>query len=114
VFKMAKLGTDIVRSVTMLHTRRREVSQWAHTSDPLGTPQSTDVPTPSSAYVKKWSTEQRRRGYTITESTVAELFVFENSRLESRLEVFAWTITKRNEFKHTVLHHAFLLQVVGM
>lgn len=61
----------------------------------------------SSDFVKEWSRGQHIfLGKTTTESTVAELFMFENAKLAKKLEVAVWTLAQ-----HCTLHYAFLLQV---
>ncbi|KAH7702595.1 hypothetical protein AAVH_30247 [Aphelenchoides avenae] len=111
---MAERGTDIVRSVTLLHMRAHA---WPlrHAVDPLGEPRRTDAPTPHSAFIKEWSRkEQLDRGETITESAVSELFVFENAKSAKKLEVFVWTLMQADDDAEFSLHYVFLLQVLDM
>lgn len=90
MFWMAERGTDIVRSVTLLDTHAKGPSHL----DALGPPRRTEVPTPRIAFVKEFLAKNHNfYGKTkITESPVAELFVFENTKCAKRLEVFVWTI----------------------
>lgn len=81
-------------------------------TDPFGKPRRTDVPTPHTALVEEWSREAQDNGYTISEPSVAQLFVFENVSLAKKLEVFAWTLELMEEEEPIDLYYAYLLQVV--
>ncbi|KAH7721306.1 hypothetical protein AAVH_11156 [Aphelenchoides avenae] len=108
MYENAECGTDVVRSVTLLHDRTDEKYPLPYSDDPLGRPQRADVPTPHSAFVKEWSRKRQLLGDIVTESAVADLFEF------GKLELFVWTI------KHVgkdgcwqALHYAFLLQILN-
>lgn len=79
--------------------------------DPLGRPRRTDVSPPNSDFIEEF-TSSPRDGVLATESTVAELFVFENANLGRKLEVLVWTIEHVEDNARTALHYAFLLKVV--
>ncbi|KAH7705868.1 hypothetical protein AAVH_26925 [Aphelenchoides avenae] len=80
---------------------------------PLGQPHRTDVATPHSAFIKEWSRKQHStHGWTTNESTVAELYVFENAKSARRLELFAWRVKQMHEREQASLHYAFMLRVV--
>ncbi|KAH7714033.1 hypothetical protein AAVH_18606 [Aphelenchoides avenae] len=116
MFETAERGTKIVPSVTLLHQRFGEASPMHHTGEPLGLPRRTDIPTPQSAFIKKWSrTEQLVYGTnaTATESTVADFFVFESAKSGKKLEVYLWAVQQLNR-NEPRFHYAFLLQVVDM
>lgn len=112
MFEKAERETNVVPSVALLHKRNPDVSPLHHADDPLGHPRLTGIPAPQSAFVKEWMRQAKRSG-TATESTVADLFVFENATLARKLEVFVWTI---EYVKHDLssLHYAFLLHVEDM
>lgn len=100
-----------IKSLTLIYRRFRDASPLRHAVDPSRQPRSTDVPTPQSAFVKKWVREETVRigldvGVSTTESSVASLYVFENKAIAKKLEVFAWSIEQGFS-----LHYAFLLQL---
>lgn len=85
----------------------------SHAGDPFGQPNRTDVPAPLCAFIKQWSRETDRTfRITTKESTVAELFEFENAKAAKKLMIFVWTVAHEREYAHTALHYAFQLQVV--
>lgn len=94
MFETARPGTDIVRSVTLLHARYYEASHLHFTDEPFGQPQRTDLPIPQSAVVKHWSrTRHLVNGIiTIAESPVADLFEFANVASAQKLDVLVWTV----------------------
>ncbi|KAH7707966.1 hypothetical protein AAVH_24781 [Aphelenchoides avenae] len=106
----------MVRSVTLVHERSDDENlPQSDTVETLGQPRHTDVATPHSAFVKDWrSSVTEAYGVTLTESSVAELFVFENAKASKKLDVFVWTIEQLRDDASTALHYAFLLQVVDM
>ncbi|KAH7709077.1 hypothetical protein AAVH_23658 [Aphelenchoides avenae] len=101
----AERGTNITRSVTLLY-QRNEASPYRHTLELFGRPWCTDVPTPDSAIIKKWTDDMPR---DITESAVADFFQFENVNLAKKLEVFVWTVEQP-----TASHYAFMFKVIDM
>ncbi|KAH7703897.1 hypothetical protein AAVH_28927 [Aphelenchoides avenae] len=114
-FENAEAGTDMVRSVVLLHQRFGLVSPVHHDVDPLGRPRRTDVPKPHCDFMKEWYRGARLDSYTITESTVAELFVFENAQAAKKLDVFVWTVNEEcQDEEENSLSYVFLLRVVDM
>lgn len=109
---MTGRGTDIVRSVTLLYTRTIEAPLRLN-ADPLGQPRRTDFPTPHSSFVED-CLERRAYGTTTAESTVAELFVFKNTKSAKKLNVSVWPIEHKDEDGMFDLHYAFLLQVIDV
>ncbi|KAH7698613.1 hypothetical protein AAVH_34292 [Aphelenchoides avenae] len=111
---MADRGTNVVRSVMLLHQRYGAAWHLRRSHEPLGQPQRMDAPTPHVVFFKKWLTEQDlgADGITTTESSVAQLFVFENETAAKKLEVLVWTIVQSGE--DTSFHYAFLLRVVDI
>ncbi|KAH7691414.1 hypothetical protein AAVH_40070 [Aphelenchoides avenae] len=115
MFETAARGTDVVRSVTLIHTRLFEERPVRLADDLLGRPLCKEVPTPHNACVKEWSRVNHLiYGTTSTESAVAELFVFDNPNLAKKLELFAWTIEQVHCSAGISMHYAFLLRVVDM
>ncbi|KAH7711279.1 hypothetical protein AAVH_21437, partial [Aphelenchoides avenae] len=120
MFEKADHGTDIVRSVTILHLGRYfATALFRNAVDAFGQPHYTAVPTPRSAFVKEWSRNQSLDGRTTTESPVADLFVYNNAKAARKLEVFMWHVQQVDEddgdaYAPIPLHYAFLLQVVDM
>jgi hypothetical protein len=110
-FETAAPGTDIIRSVTLLHERYYGASPLHHTVGPLVQPWRTNVPTPHSAFIKQWASEHFL--HAVSESTVAELFLFENAKLAKKLEIYVWTVEQAIR-DWSALHYAFLLQVVDV
>lgn len=120
MFEASQRGTDTVRSVTLLHIRR-DTTRLRLACEPLGQPRRTNVPTPHSAFVKNWLPEWilcldgiGLDGITATESTLSELFVFENATFSKRLEINLWTIGVRRNNKPFGLSYAFQLQIIDM
>lgn len=113
MFETAERDTDIVRSVALLHVFDREPYRRV-VYPPLVRPRHTGVPTPRSDFTKEWLERIRLDGTTTSESTVAELFVFENAKSARKLEVFEWPIQQVDAGGSISFHHAFLLQVVQM
>ncbi|KAH7704503.1 hypothetical protein AAVH_28309 [Aphelenchoides avenae] len=116
MFEAAERGTYIVRSVTLLHQRYIEASPLRHTGEPLGPPRRTNVPTPQSAFIKKWCRTQQLvygTNATATESTAADFFVFESAKSGKKLEVYLWTVQQLN-YNAPRFHYAFLLQVADI
>ncbi|KAH7699309.1 hypothetical protein AAVH_33588, partial [Aphelenchoides avenae] len=116
-FEKAERGTFIVRSVTLLHERRdKEPLRFA--VEPLGQSRCTKAPTPHSSFIRKWSRALLRDRMIVTESSVAELFVFENAKAAKKLELFVWTVKQGTDDEWSVfidfLHYAFFLQVVDL
>ncbi|KAH7707706.1 hypothetical protein AAVH_25062 [Aphelenchoides avenae] len=111
---MADRGTDVTRSVALLHTRYSAAWPLYRTFEPLGPPRRTDAPTPLVAFFEKWLMEAElgRDGVTTTEAPVAQLFVYENAKAAKKLEVFVWTIVQSGE--QTGFHNAYLLRVVDI
>ncbi|KAH7721301.1 hypothetical protein AAVH_11151, partial [Aphelenchoides avenae] len=111
-FEAAERGRNIIRAVTL--TYRRDGKAWSldHAVGTLGEPRCVDVPTPHNAFVKKCF--RCIAGFTVTESTVAELYVFENAKSAKKLEVFVWTMEEVYRDSDISLHYAFFFQVVDM
>lgn len=107
MFGKAERGTDTVQSVTLVQMLFHE--EFRLDVDPLGQPQRSGVPIPHSVFVKEWL---REREFTITESTLAELFVFENAKSAKKLEVYAWSFELAGEDELPC--YTFLLQVIDM
>lgn len=117
MFEMTERGTDAVRSVTLLYERPGEASPLRRFDDAFGQPRHTDVPTPHSAFIKeKYRTDQcfYHSPISTTESSVAELYVFENVKSVKKLELFVWTIEEVEDAAQTNLHYAFLIKVAGI
>ncbi|KAH7709483.1 hypothetical protein AAVH_23239 [Aphelenchoides avenae] len=55
-------------------------------------------------------------GFVVTESPVADLFVFENAKAAKKLEVFKWTVEQTKNAVRASLHYSytFLLKVADM
>ncbi|KAH7696266.1 hypothetical protein AAVH_36667 [Aphelenchoides avenae] len=105
----------MVRSVTLLHRRTGLVSPLHHDVDPLEHPQRTGVTKPHSAFIEECYSGAHLDGYTTTESTVAELFVFENAKSAKKLEVFVWTFDEEcPDEGDDSLNYAFLLRVADL
>lgn len=113
MFEVAERGTDVIRSVTLLHQRYDRESPLLETFDVLGQPLRTEAPAPNSAFVKEWYGDDDLSDTITTEPTVANLFLFENAKSAQKLEVFAWTLEEVGHGQ-PFLHYAFLLQVVDM
>lgn len=107
MFKKVESGTEIVRSVILLH---RRVSPLYHITELLGQPRRIDVPMPHNTFAKPWS---RGREYRRPTAETCELFVFENAKSAKKLEVLAWTVERGNEWQ-IALDYVFLFQVVDM
>ncbi|KAH7678245.1 hypothetical protein AAVH_41856 [Aphelenchoides avenae] len=115
LFETAQRGMEVVRSVTLLHTRFHNASHLRHRVDPLGRPYRTDVAAPPSAFLKEWALRWVKTDRsTITESPTAELFVFENVKSAMKLEVSTWTVHQVYGRGHSALHYAFLLKADDM
>lgn len=120
MFERADHGTDIVRSVTILHLGSYFATPPFHNAvDAFGQPHHVAVPTPHSEFVKEWSRNQSLDGRTTTESTVADLFVYNNTKAARKVEVFMWTVQQVDEdeddyYAPIPLNYAFLLQVADI
>lgn len=119
-FSSAERGKDIVRSVTLLHQYYADVPPSLPFVDPLGQPRRTAVPTPQSDFIEEWllNAAQPHEG-TFTESTVADVYVFENAKAAKKLEVFLWPIVQSEALSpypgpSTFTHYVFRLQVTDM
>lgn len=112
MFEAAERGTHVVQTVTLLHQRFGEPTPLPHSFEPLGHPRRTDVPAPHNAFIKKWCQEQDEIGWNPSESTVAELFVFENAKLAKKLEAFVWNLWTVEQGED--MHYVFLLQIVDL
>lgn len=109
MFEKAKRGTNIVDTVTLFYERECGSRLLRHTVDPLGQPRRTRVPAPHSAFIKQWFRDARRDGFKYTESTIAELFEFENADSTRKLELFVWTAEERDDHS---LSYVFLIRIV--
>ncbi|KAH7716293.1 hypothetical protein AAVH_16292 [Aphelenchoides avenae] len=109
IFDTAERGTEIVRAVTLITDYAYESPH--HAVGALGQPRRTDAAAPHNAFVKEWLSSIDFGGITLTESSVAELFVFENAQAAKKLEVLVWTIAESLEGRPTGYNYVFLLQV---
>ncbi|KAH7706805.1 hypothetical protein AAVH_25970 [Aphelenchoides avenae] len=114
MFEAAERGKDVVPSVTLLHERPNNSAPLRHTADPLGRPRHTEVPAPQSAYIKEWVRKMPFYGRPFTESTVSNLYVFENAKAAKKLEISEWTLEEVRNGVLTSVYYAFLLKVVNM
>ncbi|KAH7702241.1 hypothetical protein AAVH_30605, partial [Aphelenchoides avenae] len=116
-FEKAERGTDVVRSVTLLHLRFRTVSTLQHT-EALGQPRRTDVSMPHNEFFVNWLCSVCRQHAPLRPSNInqCELFVFENAKAAKKLEVLVWTVVtvKIDHGHEPALHYIFRLQVVDM
>lgn len=113
MFETAERGTDVVRSVTLLHLRFFDASPLRGMDDLFGQPRHTDIPIQHSAFVK----DRSRRNFptnTYTEASNAEVFVFENANLAMKLDLFVSTIEQVLSLRTRTLHYVFQLQVVSL
>lgn len=120
MFEALQRGTDIVRSVTLVHTRR-DTTRLRLAVEPLGRPRRSNVPRPCCAFVKNWLPEWMLclegiglDGIRATESKLSDLFVFENATSAKRLDVHVWTIDARLSGRPFGLSYAFQLHVVDV
>ncbi|KAH7709226.1 hypothetical protein AAVH_23517 [Aphelenchoides avenae] len=111
-FEAAERGTNIIRAVTLAYRRDGKASPLGHAVGRLGQLRRIDVPTPHNAFVKKWF--RCIAGFTVTESPVAELYVFENAKSAKKLEAFVWSVEEVYRDSDISLHYAFFFQIVDM
>ncbi|KAH7708764.1 hypothetical protein AAVH_23981 [Aphelenchoides avenae] len=105
----------MVRSVTLLHRRTGLVSPLQLAVDPLGHPRRINIPKPQGDFIDQWYGRAHLHGFAITESTVAELFLFENAKSAKKLEVFVWTVREECQGEEeNSLNYVFLLRVVDV
>lgn len=109
MFESCERGTDVVRTVTLLHKRFFDDSPIFQPVDPLRLQRRANVPTPHNAFIKEWARREQEQEIATTESPLAELFVIENAKAAKKVEVFVWTLQQQPS-----LHYAFLLHVSDM
>lgn len=113
-FKNAERGTDIVRSVALLHERSGEPTPFPHSFEQPAYPIRTEITAPRNPFVKKWSRATgRMHGLTTSESPVAELSVFKNAKVAGKLEVSVWTVEQTKSGAPASLYYAFQLMPQG-
>ncbi|KAH7694647.1 hypothetical protein AAVH_38303, partial [Aphelenchoides avenae] len=111
-FEATNGGARIVRSVAVVWDRSDDAdvsTSTANTFSPLGQPQRKGIPAPHSDFVSDCF-----RYVNVTEST-ADLFVFKNSELDKRLDVYKWTAEGTEDYMgmpSTNRFDVFLLQIV--
>ncbi|KAH7696757.1 hypothetical protein AAVH_36171 [Aphelenchoides avenae] len=113
MFEKAEPVMDVVRSVTLLHTRYYKVSSSYHSAVPLGVPRHIGIPTPHNRFCQGVVTEGARKHYD--RIIPAELVEFENAKASKKLEICVWPVEQmQNASRFRSVHYAFQLQVADV